>query len=108
MEHDLACFHEEYSRPYAERVMAFSLTWLPQVLLAAGLKVAEQPGWRSRGRGEVGRTKGVICHHTGGAKQGNVPSLGVVTNGRPGLSSPLAQLGLGREGTYFVVAAGRC
>ena len=26
--------------------MAFSLTWLPQVLLDAGLKVAEQPGWR--------------------------------------------------------------
>jgi hypothetical protein len=43
--------------------MAFSLTWLPQVLLNAGLKVAEQPGWRTRGRGDVGTIKGVICHH---------------------------------------------
>jgi len=88
--------------------MAFSLTWLPQVLLGAGLKVAEQPGWRTRGRGDVGPTKGVICHHTAGAKTGNMPSLGVVTDGRPDLPGPLAQLCLGRDGTYFVVAAGRC
>jgi peptidoglycan hydrolase-like protein with peptidoglycan-binding domain len=88
--------------------MAFSLTWLPQVLLDAGLKVAEQPGWRDRGRGDVGPTKGVMCHHTAGAKTGNMPSLGIVTNGRPGLPGPLAQLCLGRDGTYFVVAAGRC
>jgi len=88
--------------------MAFSLTWLPQVLLDAGLKVAEQPGWRTRGRGDVGPIKGVMCHHTAGAKTGNMPSLGIVTNGRPGLDGPLAQLCLGRDGTYFVVAAGRC
>lgn len=88
--------------------MPFSLTWLPQVLLDAGLKVAEQPGWKDRGRGEVGPIKGVICHHTAGAKNGNMPSLGVVTDGRPDLPGPLAQLCLGRDGTYFIVAAGRC
>ena len=88
--------------------MPFSLTWLPRVLLDAGLKVAEQPGWRTRGRGDVGPTKGVICHHTAGPKTGNMPSLGIVTNGRPDLPGPLAQLCLGRDGTYFVVAAGRC
>lgn len=88
--------------------MPFSLTWLPRVLLDAGLKVAEQPGWRDRGRGDVGPIKGVICHHTAGPKTGNMPSLGIVTNGRPDLPGPLAQLCLGRDGTYFVVAAGRC
>jgi hypothetical protein len=88
--------------------MAFSLTWLPTVLLNAGLKVAEQPGWEDRGRGEIGSIKGVICHHTGGAKTGNMPSLGVVINGRPDLPGPLAQLCLGRDGTFFVVSAGRC
>ena len=88
--------------------MPFSLTWLPQVLLDAGLKVAEQPGWRTRGRGDVGPIKGVMCHHTAGAKTGNMPSLGIVTNGRRDLPGPLAQLCLGRDGTYFVVAAGRC
>jgi peptidoglycan hydrolase-like protein with peptidoglycan-binding domain len=88
--------------------MAFSLTWLAQVLLDAGLKVAEQPNWKNRGRGEMGPVKGVICHHTAGPLTGNMPSLGVVTNGRSDLPGPLAQLCLGRDGTYFVVAAGRC
>ena len=87
--------------------MAFSLTWLQKVLLDAGLKVAEQPGWRERGRGEMGKVLGVMCHHTAGPKTGNMPSLGVVTNGRPDLAGPLAQLCLGRDGTYYVVAAGR-
>jgi len=88
--------------------MAFSLTWLPEVLEDAGLKVAEQPGWRTRGRGEMDTVKGVICHHTSGSAHGIMPSLGVITNGRPDLAGPLAQLGLGRDGTFFVVAAGRC
>ena len=88
--------------------MAFSLTWLPTVLLDAGLKVAEQPGWRTRGRSDVGIVQGVICHHTAGRRTGNMPSLGVVTNGRPDLPGPLSQLCLGRDGTFFIVAAGRC
>ncbi len=87
--------------------MTFSLTWLADELLAAGLKVAEQPGWKTRGHGNVGTIKGVMCHHTAGPLRGNMPSLGVITNGRPGLDGPLAQLGLGRDGTYYVVAAGR-
>jgi N-acetyl-anhydromuramyl-L-alanine amidase AmpD len=36
-----------------------------------------------------------------------MPSLGIVTNGRPDLPGPLSQLCLGRDGTFFVVAAGR-
>src|SRR5215472_12378566 len=87
--------------------MAFSLTWLPDVLLGAGLKVAEQPGWQTRGTAEMGVVRGVMCHHTAGASTGNMPSLGVVTNGRPDLPGPLSQLCLGRDGTFFVVAAGR-
>lgn len=87
--------------------MVFSLTWLPEVLEAAGLKVAEQPGWRTRGHGDVSPTKGVICHHTAGPLTGNMPSLGVVTHGRPDLPGPLSQLCLGRDGTFFVVAAGK-
>jgi hypothetical protein len=87
--------------------MAFSLSWLPEVLENAGLKVAEQPGWLTRGRGDVGTIKGVVCHHTAGPATGNMPSLGVVTNGRDDLPGPLSQLCLGRDGTYFVVAAGR-
>lgn len=87
--------------------MPFSLTWLPDVLLDAGVKVAEQPGWKTRGHGDMGAVKGVICHHTAGSRNGNMPSLGIVTNGRPDLPGPLSQLCLGRDGTFFVVAAGR-
>jgi len=86
--------------------MTYALTWLADVLLAAGLKVAEQPDWKSRGRREMGELKGVIVHHTAGPSHGNMPSLGLVTNGRPDLAGPLAQLGLGRDGTFYVVAAG--
>jgi peptidoglycan hydrolase-like protein with peptidoglycan-binding domain len=92
--------------------MAFSLVWLPEVLRGAGLKVAEQPGWTDRGRGPMGTVRGVICHHTVGGPTGNMPSLGVLTRGRKldkggYLHGPLAQLGLGRDGTYYVIAAGR-
>jgi peptidoglycan hydrolase-like protein with peptidoglycan-binding domain len=87
--------------------MAFSLDWLADVLAEAGLKVAEQAGWRTRGRGDVAEIKGVMCHHTAGPARGNMPSLDVITNGRPDLSGPLAQLGLARDGTYYIIAAGR-
>jgi hypothetical protein len=87
--------------------MVFSLTWLPEVLERAGLKVAEQPGWRTRGHGDMEAVRGVMCHHTAGPKNGIMPSLDIVTNGRSDLAGPLAQLCLGRDGTYFVVAAGR-
>jgi peptidoglycan hydrolase-like protein with peptidoglycan-binding domain len=36
-----------------------------------------------------------------------MPSLNILTRGRSDLPGPLAQLGLGRDGTYFVIAAGR-
>jgi len=87
----------------------FSLTWLAQVLLDAGLKVSEVDGWKSRGRGEVGPIKGVMCHHTATAASapGNMPTLQMLISGRSDLPGPLAQLGLGRDGTFFVIAAGR-
>lgn len=87
--------------------MTFSLTWLSDVLKDAGLKVAEVPGWQDRGRREIGAIKGVMCHHTAGARTGNMPSLGTVRDGRSDLAGPLSQLCLGRDGTFFVVAAGR-
>ena len=87
--------------------MPLPLIWLPKVLKDAGLKVAEVPGWKTRGKNNVGPIKGVVCHHTAGAATGNMPSLGVVTNGTSTLNGPLSQLCLGRDGTYFVVAAGR-
>ncbi len=88
--------------------MAFSLVWLPKALMDAGLKVAKVEGWETRGHGDVGKIVGVICHHTVGPKIGNMPSLNTLLNGRLDLPGPLAQLGLGRDGTYYVIAAGKC
>lgn len=88
--------------------MAYSLIWLPQVLKDAGLKVALVDDWEARGRGDVGDIVGVICHHTAGPRKGNMPSLNTLIRGRSDLSGPLSQLGLGRDGTYYVIAAGRC
>ncbi len=95
--------------------MAFSLIWLPAVLKNAGLKVAEVDGWETRGSRDVGETFGVICHHTAtpGKNNGNMPTLKTLINGRQGsgsteaLPGPLCQLGLGRDGTFYIVAAGR-
>ena len=87
--------------------MPFALTWLPQVLRSAGLKVSETQGWAECGRAEMGTIQGVICHHTGTVQPGNMPTLGMLTKGRPDLPGPLCQLGLGRDGTFYIVAAGR-
>lgn len=95
--------------------MMFSLTWLPDILQDAGLKVAETPDWRTRGRADMGPLKGVMCHHTATPKRvpGNMPTLNLLITGRaasggtPALAGPLAQLGLGRDGTFYLIAAGR-
>lgn len=94
--------------------MIYSLLWLPAVLENAGLKVATVDQWETRGLGDMGPVRGVICHHTAGSPNGNMPSLHTLINGREAtatsskLRGPLAQLGLGRDGTFYVIAAGKC
>lgn len=87
--------------------MSYSLTWLPGVLRKAGLKVVEVKGWQTRGRGDIGKIKFVLCHHTATRQPGNAPSLWIVRDGRPDVTGPLSQLVLGRDGTYYLVAAGK-
>lgn len=97
------------STSHASDDMAYSLTWLADVLRAAGLKVVETEGWKSRGRGDMGSVKGVVCHHTGTPRSsGNMPTLNVLIEGRSDLAGPLSQLGLGYDGTYYCVGAGLC
>jgi peptidoglycan hydrolase-like protein with peptidoglycan-binding domain len=82
--------------------------WLADVLRGAGLGVAEVDGWRTRGRDSAElRPRGVVAHHTAGPEGGgNMPSLNLLVRGRGDLPGPLCNLGLGRDGTYYVVAAG--
>ncbi len=94
--------------------MVFSLTWLAPVLKGAGLKVAPDFGWESRGLGDMGQVVGVMCHHTETPGGGNFPTHHLLVHGRPAepgvpaLQGPLAQLGLGRDGTFYLIAAGLC
>ncbi|MEG3166519.1 glycoside hydrolase family protein [Sphingomonas sp. PB2P19] len=87
--------------------MSFKMTLMPDVLLDAGLKVAECEGWRERGRGVMKTVRGVMCHHTGNPNPGNMPTLEILKRGRRDLRGPLGNLGVGRDGTFYVIAAGR-
>ena len=86
------------------------LTNLADIARSAGLKVVEVSGWKTRGHGDTDVIKTIVCHHTAGstAKQDPRPmgSLNTITYGRTGLTGPLANYGLGRDGTVYVVAAG--
>lgn len=88
--------------------MTYALTWMPAALRQAGLRVAEVDGWEQRGVADMRDAVGVICHHTAGPREGNMPSLRTLIDGRSDLPGPLAQIGLGRDGTCYVIAAGRC
>lgn len=85
------------------------LTNLDDVARRTGFPVVEVRGWKTRGRESQYRVDGIVCHHTAGpAGNGDYPSLAVVRDGRAGLPGPLSHFGLGRSGTIYVIAAGRC
>ena len=82
-------------------------TGIPAALKKYGVKYETVPGWRTRGSSSF-NPKGVVCHWTAGPRNAKGrPSLNVVTYGRPGLSGPLCQVYLDRNGVAVVVAAGR-
>lgn len=87
-------------------------TWLADVLRGAGLKVVEHAGWQTRGVGEMGVIRGCMLHHTAGPHNATgTPSLSLVLNGRgppKPLAGPLSQTYLPADGTWHVLAAGRC
>lgn len=82
--------------------------WLVDAARATGYPVIEVPGWQTRGHGAMRVLEGVVGHHTGtpASAGGDYPTRNVVTNGRSDLAGPLCNIGLGRSGTMYVVAAG--
>ena len=83
------------------------LTNLADILRGAGLNVVEVAGWKTRGHGVMTSVKSIIIHHTAGPASGDFPSLAYMRDGSSSLAGPMVQLGLGRTGTWFVIAAGR-
>jgi hypothetical protein len=85
------------------------LVWLADVLRAEGLHVYEVPGWKTRQTRPGFAPVGVVWHHTAtGTNWSNQNVRQLLTAGRSDLSGPLSQLGLERDGTFVVIAAGRC
>ena len=87
---------------------ALMLTNLADILRNAGLNVTEVDGWKTRAHGPIDDIRSIIIHDTCGPPTGDYPSLPIVRDGRPDLSGPLAQLGLGRSGLWYIIAAGLC
>ena len=83
------------------------LVELADILRGAGLATVEVTGWRTRGLTPMVSVKGIVIHHTSGRPQGDFPSLRLVRDGQDDLTGPLSQLGLGRTGIWYVIAAGR-
>lgn len=92
--------------------MAFNLDNMATVLRAAGLKVVETPGWKTRGYAgqDLKACLGVLWHHTATNRiqfaGNNMPTLSMLINGRSNLAGPLCNLGFGRDGTVYIVATG--
>jgi len=82
------------------------LTELADVCRRAELEVVEEPGWRTRGHGQMLAVDGAVVHHTAGPASGTFPSRGVLVDGRPDLAGPLCHLGLDRAGVVHVIASG--
>lgn len=80
--------------------------WIADAARESGLPVTLVDGWAARG-GVDFRPEVVVAHHTANPGRGDYPSLSLVRDGREGLPGPLSQLGLGRSGTVYVIAAGR-
>lgn len=88
--------------------MAYKLAWMADVLRKAGCKVIEKPGWQTRGHGDMKGVRGILCHHTAEAIDNNTdPVSDLLVRGRPDLPGPLSQLGLGQDGSYYLIAAGK-
>lgn len=88
------------------------LLWLAECLRDAGLEVVEVDGWQTRGSDLPGLCSVVLGHHTATPivpenADKDIPTLRLLVDGRADLPGPLCQLGLGRSGTFYVVAAGK-
>jgi N-acetyl-anhydromuramyl-L-alanine amidase AmpD len=87
----------------------YSLSWLADVLRNAHLAVVEVDGWKDRGHADQPHAYGVLCHHTGpGSAQGLIDLIRDGRGAPDPLSGPLSHLFLDEDGTFYVIAAGRC
>lgn len=84
------------------------LTWLATELRAAGLRVVEVDGWKTRGSSDFSPV-GVTWHATAGSRNATAQGeVNVILRGSSTAPPPIAQIMLWRDGTIYLCAAGRC
>ena len=97
-------------------MMSYRAVWLADVLRAAGCRVVEQPNWKYLRpeynllalAGSPPTLQGVVCHHTASPPTSTLATnLSVVTYGNGVAPGPIAQLMLWRDGTFYVIGAGK-
>lgn len=85
--------------------MGLSRSTIKSIAVKTGYPVVE--AWVG-GHGTMGSVYGVVKHHTATSNSaaGDYPSLDVIRYGRSDLPGPLAQYGLGRSGTIYLITEG--
>jgi hypothetical protein len=82
--------------------------WLADVLRAAGCAVVEHAGWQTRGW-EPWEPQCGIVHATAAPRtQPDATQVAIVRDGRSDLEGPIANATVTRDGTWHVLASGRC
>ncbi len=81
------------------------ISWLADVLHAAGVAVVEHPDWRDHGRPGSFAPGGVLVHHTGPGVEDRL--IEMCRRGRDDLPGPLCHAVITRDGAWHVIAAGR-
>lgn len=83
------------------------ISWLGDVLRAAGVTVVEEPGWLARTANGTLNPIGVLWHHTAAPSSASNPSpaLNVVINGRSDLPGPLCHALVDYHGVFHLVSA---
>jgi hypothetical protein len=86
-----------------------AITWLADVLRAAGLTVVEHAGWRTRTVSGTWTPQFGIVHATAApSSQTDTTQIRIVRDGREGLDGPIANACVDRVGRWHVLAAGKC
>lgn len=84
------------------------LTWMVEVLRAAGVPVVEHPGWQSRSAPGSFSPRAVMWHHDASAA-GPSPGMPrmIAEQGNAATPPPLAHAWVATDGTWHLTAAGR-
>jgi hypothetical protein len=85
----------------------YPLTWLADVLRAAGCTVIEHGDWKHHGRDGNFNPNSIMIHHDASPAGETSHGWEVIYYGREGLEGPLSQLWLDFDGVWHIIAAGR-